>query len=240
MRKLLTTSQPKSFMRILPKPHLNRIGPAVNITIGKKGSPNWELGCTTLFVALRCIVLNSYPWRSVTQNDRFRKLILSLTVWQDSWPDISRAIVRMLTFDALGLAHTCCIEIQEFKTVRAPYVPGEAMDETEVDMILDDQHFLHEFEELMEEMESKLDELGLPLEEFLDGYWYDRVIEYLSRRDYYDEEHVTEARRMGIFLEAEEFCIPDRISLQFRSRVQDLQDGSLSDEFQSYESSAMA
>ncbi|OQE18818.1 hypothetical protein PENFLA_c020G06845 [Penicillium flavigenum] len=55
-------------------------------------------------------------------------------------------------------------------------------------------------------MESKLDELDLSLEEFLDGYWYDGVIEHLSRRDHYDEEHITEARRMGIFLEAEEFA----------------------------------
>ena len=110
-------------------------------------------------------------------------------------------------------------------------MPEERRDETEVGSIADDQHSLvEEFEELMEEMESKLDELSLPLEEFLDGYWYDRVIEHLSRRDRYDEEHVTEARKMGIFLEPEEFCIPDRVSLQFRSPVQELQDDLLLDE----------
>lgn len=185
-------------------------------------------GCTTLSVALRLIISRTSQWRSELQDHNFRKMILSLIAWQDSWPDISQAIVRTLTFDALGLTHTCCTEINSHRVTYFSFLARGGRDETEIDRILDDQHLLiKEFEELMEEMESKLDELGLPLEEFLDGYWYDRVIEYLSRRDHYDEEHVTEARRMGIFLKAEEFCIPDRVSLRFRPRVQELQDDSL-------------
>ncbi|KAJ5530845.1 hypothetical protein N7527_004238 [Penicillium freii] len=187
-------------------------------------------GCTTLSVALRTILLVAYFWQRRITDHYLRKLILSLTAWQDSWPDLSRAIVRTLTFDALGLTHTCCTEIYRDEAFW-PSVPNEGRDETEVGRIADDQSFLvKEFEELMEEMESKLDELGLPLEEFLDCYWYDRVIGHLSRRDRYDEDHATEARKMGIFLEAEEFCIPERVSLQFISRVQELQDDSMSDE----------
>ncbi|KAL2706187.1 hypothetical protein AAEP93_001437 [Penicillium crustosum] len=186
-------------------------------------------GCTTLSVALRSILLEVSKGRWIIMHIPLRKLILSLIVWQDYWPDLPRAIVRILTFDALGLTHTCCTEI--YSQPLGPGVPEERRDETEVGSIADDQHSLvEEFEELMEEMESKLDELSLPLEEFLDGYWYDRVIEHLSRRDRYDEEHVTEARKMGIFLEPEEFCIPDRVSLQFRSPVQELQDDLLLDE----------
>lgn len=193
-------------------------------------------GCTTLSVALRSILLKAYYLRRRRITDVFlRKLILSLTVWQDSWPDLSRAIVRTLTFDALDLTHTCCTEICRGRPFW-PSVPDEGRDETEVGRIAEDQHFLvKEFEQLMEEMESKLDELGLPLEEFLDCYWYDRVIEHLSRRDRYDEDHATEARKMGIFLEAEEFCIPERVSLQFISRVQELQDDSMSDDSMSGE-----
>ncbi|KGO37124.1 hypothetical protein PEXP_001490 [Penicillium expansum] len=188
-------------------------------------------GCTTLSVALRLIVWAASEYRSEIQHHHFRKTILSLIVWQDSWPNISQAIVRTLTFDALGLTHTCCTEINRPGFSWVPFqVPGRR-DETEIDRILDDQHFLlKEFGELMEETESKLDELGLPLEEFLDGYWYDRIIEYLSRHGHYDEEHVTEARRMGIFLKAEEFCIPDRVSLRFRPRVQEVQGDSLSND----------
>ncbi|KAJ5425844.1 hypothetical protein N7465_000914 [Penicillium sp. CMV-2018d] len=192
-------------------------------------------GCTTLSVALRAILWMAYLWRWRITDDFLRKMILSLTVWQDSWPDLSRAIVRTLTFDALGLTHTCCTEIYRDERFW-PSVPNEGRDETEVGRIADDQHFLvKEFEELMEEMESKLDELGLPLEEFLDCYWYDRVIGHLSRRDRYDEDHATEARKMGIFLEAEEFCIPERVSLQSISRVQELQDDSMSDDSMSGE-----
>ncbi|KGO77406.1 hypothetical protein PITC_047790 [Penicillium italicum] len=185
-------------------------------------------GCTTLSVALRFIVLTTSQWRSEIQDRHFREMILSLTVWQNSWPGLSRAIVRTLTFDALGLTHTCCTEINQIEGMWVPFPAHERRDEAEIDRILDDQYLLlKEFEELMEEMESKLDGLNLPLEEFLDGYWYDRVIEHLSKRDHYDEEHVREAKLMGIFLEAEEFCIPDRLSFQFRHRVQELQEGSL-------------
>ncbi|KAK4870013.1 hypothetical protein LT330_005737 [Penicillium expansum] len=185
-------------------------------------------GCTTLSVALRLIIWRTSQWRSEIQDHDFRKTILSLIAWQDSWPDISQAIVRTLTFDALGLTHTCCTELNSFEIRYLPFQAYRGRDETEIDRILDDQHLLlKEFEELMEEMERKLDELDLPLEEFLDGYWYGRVIEYLSRRDQYNEVHVTEARMMGVFLEAEEFCIPDRVSLRFRPRVQELQDDSL-------------
>ncbi|KAJ5967624.1 hypothetical protein N7501_003872 [Penicillium viridicatum] len=185
-------------------------------------------GCTTLSVALRSILRVAYFRQRRIADHCLRELILSLSAWQDSWPDLSREIVRTLTFDALGLTHMCCTEIYRDHLFFAS-VPEEGRDETEVGRIADDQHFLvKEFEELMEEMESKLDELGLPLEEFLDCYWYDRVIEHLSRRDRYDEEHVTEVRKMGISLEAEEFCIPDRVSLQFISRLQELQDDSMS------------
>ncbi|KAJ5510536.1 hypothetical protein N7453_002639 [Penicillium expansum] len=185
-------------------------------------------GCTTLSVALRSIIWWTYQWRSKIQDHNFRKTILSLIAWQDSWPDISQAIVRTLTFDALGLTHTCCTEIDPNNIKFFPFKADRGRDETEIDRILDDQHLLlKEFEELMEEMERKLDELDLPLEEFLDGYWYGRIIEYLSRRDQYNEVHVTEARMMGVFLEAEEFCIPDRVSLRSRPRVQELQDDSL-------------
>ncbi|KAJ5970823.1 uncharacterized protein N7479_000741 [Penicillium vulpinum] len=185
-------------------------------------------GCTTLSVALRAIIFMISKWQLKIQDDCLRILICSLVVWQDSWPDLLRAIVRALTFDALGLTHTCCTEIDQVEENFPPDVfLNKGRDETEISRILDDQRLLvKEFEELTEEMESKLDELGLPLEEFLDGYWYDRVIEYLLRRDHYDEEHVTEARKMGIFLEPEEFCIPDRVSLQFRPRLQHLQDNS--------------
>lgn len=189
-------------------------------------------GCTTLSVALRSILLGASECRWIIRVVPLRKLILSLIVWQDYWPELPRAIIRNLTFDVLGLTHTCCTEIYHGEPgPLGPCVPEERRDETEVGRIADDQHSLvEEFEELMEEMESRFDELGLPLEEFLDGYWYDRVIEHLSRRDRYDEKHVTEARKMGIFLEVEEFCIPDRVSLQFRSRVQELQDDLLLDE----------
>ncbi|KAJ5520298.1 hypothetical protein N7463_000751 [Penicillium fimorum] len=242
-------SKGASIERKLPNSNAKVAHPLTLQYIGLHESLDWEIhvffvsptkdccicacssgGCTTLSVALLYIVWIASLREVRSRAGCFRKLIPSLVAWQDCWPDVSRAIVRTLTVDALGLTHTCCTEIRIAESVWMARLPKQERDEAEINRILDDQHFLiKEFEDLMEEMESKLDEIGLPLKEFLDGYWYDRVIEYLSTCDQYDEEHVTEARRMGIFLEAEEFCIPDRVSLQLRAQVQDLQDDSLLD-----------
>lgn len=65
---------------------------------------------------------------------------------------------------------------------------------------------------------ASLIRLAFPSKRFQDGCLY----------DHYDEYNVTEARGMGIF-EAE-FCISERVLLKFRSRVQELQGYSFSNE----------
>ncbi|KAJ5780634.1 hypothetical protein N7457_005794 [Penicillium paradoxum] len=176
-------------------------------------------GCTTLSVALRGILSWIPRFELEGHMDHLRPWFLSLVAWQSSWPHLARVVLRSLTFDALGLTHTCCIEINAYDAY--PIQTGRS--DAEISRILDEEHcLLQDFEELLQEMESKFDELGLSIEEFLDDYWYDCVIKYLSRRDSYDEHHVREARRLGIFLEAKEFHIPNVASLSICSQIREL------------------
>ncbi|KAJ5272371.1 hypothetical protein N7478_007496 [Penicillium angulare] len=67
------------------------------------------------------------------------------------------------------------------------------------------------FEQLMVELTAKSDDLGLLIAQFLAGYWHTRMIEFLSQRDSYDEEHYEEARIAGIILEEGSVEIPELV-----------------------------
>ncbi|OQE07678.1 hypothetical protein PENVUL_c012G08758 [Penicillium vulpinum] len=70
-----------------------------------------------------------------------------------------------------------------------------------------------ELEKLLDELKIKFDDLGLSVMEFLEGYWYTRMIDVLSQRDPYDEEYSIELRRIGVDLELDEGDVHDRASL---------------------------
>ena len=53
------------------------------------------------------------------------------------------------------------------------------------------------------------------------GYWHTRMIEVLSHRDPYDEEHIIESRRVGVSLEPDECLVSDRVSLLLGSKILD-------------------
>lgn len=60
---------------------------------------------------------------------------------------------------------------------------------------------LDELEELMTEFESKYDELGLPLTEFLEVYWTPRMREVLEKEEPVEEDHIKRVRGLGVVLD---------------------------------------
>lgn len=76
---------------------------------------------------------------------------------------------------------------------------------------------------LVTEFEDKFDELGLPILDFLQGFWYSRMISFLSERDSYDQEHVLESRKLGVELKAEDWVLPNRVSLLIRPPVEEIE-----------------
>ncbi|KAL8713650.1 MAG: hypothetical protein Q9225_006716 [Loekoesia sp. 1 TL-2023] len=104
---------------------------------------------------------------------------------------VNREIVRLMTFEALGLRHTCCTydEIrQDFKTV----------DPDEADEIRDEDHEgIQLLESLLPEFEERLGDGDI--RSFLDGYWATRMEEILAA---WDNKPVDEAgmREAGVLI----------------------------------------
>lgn len=173
-------------------------------------------GCTTMSVLLRHMIHFLPSYKIKESNFWFRELIQFFLWWTRGDTEIGWEVVRFLTFDALGLKHSCCIK----KEIFPEGFKFESRDEEEIREILDEEKSrIIELEKLLDELKIKFDELGLPVMEFLEGYWHTRMIEALSHRDPYDEEHIIESRRIGVSLEPDECVVPDRVSLLLGSKI---------------------
>ncbi|KAJ6143691.1 hypothetical protein N7471_003144 [Penicillium samsonianum] len=175
-------------------------------------------GCTTMSVLLRHIVRSFSIHEFEEPSFWFRELIQFLLWWTKGDTETGWGVIRFLTFDALGLKHSCCIK--NHTNYEYPHFKLESREEEEVAEILDEQKpRLMELEKLLDELKIKFDELGHPVMEFLEGYWHTRMIEVLSQRDPYDQEHIIESRRIGVTLEPDECVVPDRVSLLIGSKI---------------------
>ncbi|KAF4770001.1 hypothetical protein HAV15_011884 [Penicillium sp. str.  len=172
-------------------------------------------GCTTMSVLLRHIVHFLFTPKIKEPGFWVRELIQFFLWWTRGDTEIGWEVIRFLTFDALGLKHSCCIE--KYPSFRLSF---ESREEEEIKEILDEEKSrMIELEKLLDELNFKFDELGLPVMEFLEEYWQTRMIEVLSHRDPYDEEHIIESRRIGVTLEPDECVVPDRVSLLIGSKI---------------------
>lgn len=91
---------------------------------------------------------------------------------------------RLITFNSLGLRHTCC-KIRKWGS----RIIAEYEDEEERREIRDEQSDLEDtLEALLPEFENRFDELRIPFEHFVDGYWTDRMKDYKKRRGAVDTE----------------------------------------------------
>ncbi|KAJ5100673.1 hypothetical protein N7456_006725 [Penicillium angulare] len=161
-------------------------------------------GCTPLSVSIR---LRMDWWDPDEQffhlSCKMKHFLEFLIDWNQSRPQVSREIIRSLTFDGLGLRHSCCTEIkggEPFWCTR---------DESELHDIMDEQKgLIEQLDQLVSEFEAQFDALQLPLMEFLRDIWYHGMMKFHSECDAFDEEHHIEAGRLGISLEVDDGPIP--------------------------------
>jgi hypothetical protein len=162
-------------------------------------------GCTPLSVAMRDVVCRLYLGNEQLSQvaSSFRRFLEFLIDHNQSKLDICHAMIRSLTFDGLSLSHTCCTELWEFR-------PWEHVrDESDLQEIREEQKVpLERFEKLLSEFDAQFDDSGLPLMDFLQEIWYERMVKFISERDKYDLEHNEETRKLGISLEVDEIEIP--------------------------------
>ncbi|KAL9037929.1 MAG: hypothetical protein Q9180_003441, partial [Flavoplaca navasiana] len=119
---------------------------------------------------------------------RFRWILKNVPL-KDFPVPISREIIRLGTFERLGLRHTCCNnEFGIFETVE-PAEADEIRDE--------DRDGIQLLESLLPEFEEKLGDEDI--KSFIEGYWSTRMEEVLAARD---EESVDRVgmREAGVIL----------------------------------------
>ncbi|MCJ1408801.1 hypothetical protein MMC19_002877 [Ptychographa xylographoides] len=97
--------------------------------------------------------------------------------------------IRWKTFDKLELRHTCCRKEQYGYRVCVP-----SLEEIE-EIREEDRDLLEKLEELLDEFETKRQELGVSALEFLQGYWRTRMDEVLKDSSSLDEDAL---RRIGV------------------------------------------
>ncbi|CAI7633338.1 unnamed protein product [Penicillium manginii] len=163
-------------------------------------------GCTPFSVAMRDVIFGLYHgWgQHISQvASSFRRLLEFLIDHNQSKLEVCRAMIRSLTFDGLSLSHTCCTELRIFP-------PWEHVrEESDLQEIREEQKVpLERFEKLVSELDAQFDESGLPLMDFLQEIWYERMVKFISERDKYDLKHNEETRKLGISLEVDEIKIP--------------------------------
>ncbi|KAJ5930854.1 hypothetical protein N7466_006347 [Penicillium verhagenii] len=162
-------------------------------------------GCTPLSVALRGVVNDLYrsTYHPEDGPSNFQLFLRTVIEYNQSKTEVCHAMIRILTFDGLGLNHTCCTELQYMNPWR------HTRDEYDLQEIRDEQkNSVERFEKLVSEFRAQFDALELPLMDFFQEVWYKRMVKFLSERDIYDPEHHEETRRLGISLETDEVEIP--------------------------------
>ncbi|KAL2838808.1 hypothetical protein BJY01DRAFT_237329 [Aspergillus pseudoustus] len=111
------------------------------------------------------------------------------------------ATLRYLTFDLLGITHTCHRKqrIRIFDSTRMwlndQFDPEDAQEIHE-----EESYFLDQLEHLVAEFDAKYDELGVTLSEFYEGYWKTRMREVLVSGGF-DEVAYWRASNIGIILD---------------------------------------
>lgn len=162
-------------------------------------------GCTPATMMLKGVA----EWLAYGQYLGFPSLInaieqrLRMIEWVDdllghrheAWQWLSSEIIRYATFEGLGLTHTCCA-IDKYG-----YAMPTPMDGLEVAEIRDEERLsISRLETLVAEFEEKYIELGVPVSEFLKGYWRARMDEVPEEEEPLDEEEIARIRNVGVVI----------------------------------------
>ena len=107
---------------------------------------------------------------------------------------VAEDLIRIETFEALRLSHTCCD--RDGNTARRRYTTEEVQDMHE-----EYEELLSKHEDLVSEFCHKFQELGGTLTSFLNGYWRTRMDEVLEEGKPLDEEQRRRLREIGVVLE---------------------------------------
>ncbi|QSZ31011.1 hypothetical protein DSL72_000572 [Monilinia vaccinii-corymbosi] len=145
-------------------------------------------GCLPITRASTVLYLDAWSERNLKRSSVLAEFLEPSFA---KFPHLSHNILRVMTFDRLGLTHTCCRGRREFQ-------PGEKDDFPEIreeQVCLIDQ-LEHLMEEFVAEYENSHDSLSV----FIEGYWRDRMEQEMEGREL-NEEELENIREIGVIME---------------------------------------
>ncbi len=92
-------------------------------------------------------------------------------------PQVADDIIRLLTFTDLELTHTC----YRIKRGWIPPILIPFGEEDSVEIHDEERHMIEELESLVVEFQREYEALGIPLWEYIQTHWCDRMSEYLEK-----------------------------------------------------------
>ncbi|KAI1662788.1 hypothetical protein F4813DRAFT_341956 [Daldinia decipiens] len=141
-------------------------------------------------------------------NSRSECMAVAIRTTEIATPDsnkykVSVEYIRLITFAALGMRHTCCRFKEQWE--RDPLVDNDLvhlLDIAEIKEIREEDRYLAEqLEVLMDEFEKKFQELNVPLSQFVEQYLLPRLREIREERDEMSAEDLRAIRETGVILD---------------------------------------
>lgn len=179
-------------------------------------------GCTPATIFIRSL------WHRDARTDEFtilghhdvlnrgvELLSLLLSSLNERGSDVAADIIRVSTFQRLGMKHTCCKYL--LLGLKAPksgichailtgeYKVVDIMDPEEVTEIQEeDQHLALRLNALVAEFAAMYNEQGVSFHDFFFGYWWKRMDEVEAEKDEVCADDLGGFREIGIILDGEE------------------------------------
>lgn len=160
-------------------------------------------GCRSISIALKELSGSGqfYPYllRDLGRHTCFRSNIMEF-LFRDQIEnfDFVLAVLRFLTFNELGLTHTCHFSHDRRFGWGEPAWGDDATEKLEEEKLL-----LEQLDVLVSEFQQKYLELHIPLIDFIRGYWADKMREFLFRREIADAQVIQGAKKVGVWLDWE-------------------------------------
>ena len=160
-------------------------------------------GCRTISMLLKSMTIQAryfhrhlvLPLWFLPKHIMVRNLATLLEPNESIYSSISAEIIRFMTFEELGLRHTCCWWQFDHEPAFEQFY--ELDPEEILELREEDHDLLVKLEELLVEFEAKKVELGVSTADFLEGYWRTRMDEVLKETGGLDEEGL---RRIGVMV----------------------------------------
>ncbi|KAI0172687.1 hypothetical protein GGR52DRAFT_591192 [Hypoxylon sp. FL1284] len=165
------------------------------------GCSGFEGGCNPLVVFLHgSRYLREDCWNKTRVLSRFLSWFSQVaTIFEPATLPTAHAIIRVCTFEALEIRHTCCIRKDEL-------VSWEETSEDFSHIRDEDSFLLEELEELMAEFKEFFQPREQALSQFMESYWMERMerVGQEKAAGRLTKEEKDSAMRLGVVLTSEE------------------------------------